>query len=160
MPSNTATVAALGPTTVPPDLLCDLPQATANAISALIPVILTNTAQQGGDGNSVADQALQLAQTALALAQSVQASIPQRRSSGSPISAVTGDSTVSATWTPAMPDADYAVQVTFYGPATAGSTNWSFCVVESSRTVDGCNIRLANVPANFFYSWVVTDLSV
>lgn len=161
MPANTAQLAALVPQPVPPDAECvsNLTQIVAG-VAAYTQVLLSTAAAQGGDGSSVADQALNVANTALALAQSVQASIPQRRANSAPEPAAAGDSTVSITWNPPMPDENYTVMLSFFGPVTAGSTNWSWCVVNGSQTLNGCQLRLANVPANFNFTWVVQDLQV
>lgn len=159
MPANLAITAALVPQPVPPDRECvsNLTQILAG-LADYTQVLLTTVGAQGGTGSSEASQALNVANTALALAQSIQASIPQRRANSTPESAAAGDSTVSITWAPEMPDTNYSVQVTFFGPVTAGATNWSYCVVNGSQTTTGCQLRLANVPNNFNYAWVVQDL--
>lgn len=161
MPANTAITGALTEQPVPPDRECvaNLSQIIAGVV-AFTQVSITQVAQQGGTGNSEAAQALNVANTALALAQSVQASIPQRRANSAPEPAASGDSTVSITWNPPMPDTLYTVMLSFFGPVTAGSTNWSWCVVDGSQTENGCQLRLANVPANFNFTWVVQDLQV
>jgi hypothetical protein len=160
MAVNTAITAALAPGTVPPDRQCVTNlQEIVDGVAAFTSVQVTPTGQQGGTGGSEAAQALNVANTALALAHSVQASIPQRRSLSQPTALPTGESTMPISWTPEMPDENYAVQITLYGPATA-TTNWSYCVVDESRTKTGCQLRFTNIPANFSVAWVVTDLSV
>jgi hypothetical protein len=146
----------------PPDAQCvtnlsEILQGAANYLT----VEITNPAEVASDGSSIANQALNLANVALATAQETAASIPERRAATEPFSIPGGsptvDSLLSLTWSPSMPDANYFVQVAFYGPA--GTTgNYSWAVVDTSRTVDGCQIRLNNIPANFKLAWVVEDL--
>lgn len=161
MPANTSVTGALVAQPVPDDRQCfSNGTQVLQLVQDFMQVLISQGTQQGGDGSSVADQALNVANTALALAQSVQASIPQRRANSAPEPAAAGDSTVSITWNPPMPDENYTVMLSFFGPVTAGSTNWSWCVVNGSQTLNGCQLRLANVPANFNFTWVVQDLQV
>lgn len=161
MPANTSVTGALVAQTAPPDRNCVTDgNQILQLVQDFVQVLITQGAQQGGEGNSVADQALQQAQIALALAQSVQASIPARRGlQGDPLPLEAGTNSVPLTWTPPMPDTNYEVRVTFYGP-NSGTANFSWWVVDSTRTVNGCNLRLVNIPTGFSMGWVVEDLSV
>jgi hypothetical protein len=142
----------------PPDAQCvtnlsEILQGAANYLT----VEITNPAEVASDGSSIANQALNVANTALATAQETAASIPARRANTEPISIPTGDSTMAIPLNPAMPDANYFVQIAFYGPVGA-TGNYSWCVVDSSRTAEGCQVRFNNIPANFKVAWVVEDL--
>jgi len=158
--NNAVTASLVLLTDPPPDAQCvqSLTEILNGAVNYLS-VEITNPAEVASDGSSIANQALQVANTALATAQATAASIPARRAATEPFSIPTGDSLLSLTWSPAMPDDKYFVQVAFYGPA-ATTGNYSWAVVDTSRTVDGCQIRLNNIPANFKLAWVVTDLTV
>lgn len=142
----------------PPDAQCvtnlsEILQGAANYLT----VEITNPAEVASDGSSIANQALNLANVALATAQETAASIPARRASSEPISLPSGDPVVSISWTPEMPDDKYFVQVCFYGPNVAG-VNFAWWVIDASRTVSGCQMKFNNIPVNFKYSWVVQDL--
>lgn len=144
----------------PPDAQCvtNLSEILNGAVNFLS-VNITDPALIQSDGSSIANLALNTANTALATAQETANSIPARRASTEPISIPTGDSTMAIPLNPSMPDANYFVQVAFYGPVTA-TGNYSWCVVDASRTVDGCQVRFNNIPANFKAAWVVQDLQV
>lgn len=161
MPANTSVTGALVAQPVAPDRECVINGTQIiQLVQDFMQVLISQGAQQGGDGNSVADQALNVANTALALAQSVQNSLPQRRGlQGDPLPLEAGPNSVPLTWTPPMPDTNYEVRVTFYGP-NSGSANFSWWVIDSTRTVNGCNLRLVNIPSGFSMGWVVEDLSV
>lgn len=158
--NNAVTASIVLLTDPPPDAQCvsTLTEILQGAAQYLT-VEITNPAEVASDGSSIANQALSVANTALATAQATAASIPARRASTEPVSIPTGDSLMPISWSPAMPDDKYFPQVAFYGPsATTG--NYSWCVVDATRTVDGCQIRFNNIPANFKAAWVVTDLQV
>lgn len=115
---------------------------------------------QGGDASSIANQALSLAQSAMALAQAVQNSIPARRgNAGSPIPLPANDSISAITWSPDMPDTNYMVNVIIYGPNSIADVNFTFFVLDSSRTVNSCQIKFLNMPAGCSYNWTIEDVS-
>lgn len=112
--------------------------------------IQTGTASgDGGNPNdSIAEQALNTANTALAAVQSLQASQKEARSSGL-ISIPTGDSNFGFTFTPPMPSTDYDIQITYYaGAAGFVAAFYNGRVLESSITVNGFNVIFDNTPAN------------
>lgn len=108
--------------------------------------------------NSIAQQALETANIALTTAQQAIASIPQKRTSEEPIAVTAGDSTLNIAFGIAMPDTNYEVRLTYYGANVAVGVFYAFRVVDGSRTVNGCNIRLDNTPANTKVAWVVEQI--
>ncbi len=78
------------------------------------------------------------------------------------MSVPSGYSLIPISWTPAMPDALYEVNVTFFGPAGSVAANpWYAVVNDASKTVNGCQIMVFDVPVTgaWFITWTVTDLS-
>lgn len=57
-----------------------------------------------------------------------------------------------------MPDTNYEVRATYFGTNVAVATFYAFRVVDGSRTVNGCQLRLDNTPSNTKLSWVVEAL--
>jgi hypothetical protein len=108
--------------------------------------------------NSIAAQALETANIAIATAQQAINSIPQTRNSGPPQLIPDGDSAMPISWSPAMPDANYAVIGTYSGTSAYPATFFAYHVEDGTRTVNGCTIRLNNTPANFKFSWFVQAL--
>lgn len=159
MPTNTQVTAAIVAGAVPPDRECirggtDVVQLVQDFCS-----VASNTTEiDSGSTNSIAQQALEQSGIALSTAQQALAAAPNRRSSGEPISIPTGDSAMALTWSPAMPDTNYEVRVTFYGTAAYPATAMGYHVEDGTRTVNGCTIRLNNIPANFKLAWVVEAL--
>ena len=166
MSTNTQVISALQFSgQVPPDQECNIGNLTAilqGAVNFL--QVVTNQAQVNdgsGSSNSIAQQALQVANLALSTAQAAVAAQPPRRTSGATnlIAVPTGDSIMPLTWTPDMPNTNYECRVTFYSPNTAHpSAYYGFRVVDSSRTVGGCQILLDNMPAGTLISFVVEAL--
>lgn len=158
MPTNTQVTSALVAQAVPADRECitNLSVVLAGVVDFV--TVASQTTESGSTGDSIAQQALQVANAALAAAQAAQASIPQQRNSGEPGSIPTGDSAMPLTWTPAMPSTNYEVRGTYYGTNAYPIAFFAFHVEDGTRTVNGCTIRLSNTPANFKFSWVVTAL--
>jgi len=158
MPTNTQQLAGLVAQPVPPDRECVRNGTEILQLVQDFMQVLVNVFQSGGSTDSVAQQALELAGVALATAQQALAATPNRRSSGEPIAVPVGDSALAITWSPALPDTNYSVDVTFYGPNIAVAVFYAFRVVDGTRTVNSCQLRLDNVPANTKIAWEVTAL--
>lgn len=127
-------------------------------IAQLLTVVSVTSEIDQQSTNSIAQQALETANIALTTAQQAISSIPQIRTSAEPLAVTAGDSTLNITWTPPMPDTFYAVLGTYYGPNTAVATFYNFRVVDGSRTVNGCQIRFDNTPANTKWSYLVQQI--
>lgn len=158
MPTNSQSLAGIVAQPVPPDRECVRNLTEILAGMQDFAQVQVNVFQSGGSTDSVAQQALELAGVALATAQQALAATPNKRSSGEPIAVVVGDSALAITWSPALPDTNYEVNVTFYGPNVAVAVFYAFRVVDGSRTVNSCQLRLDNVPINTKIAWTVTAL--
>jgi len=109
--------------------------------------------------NSLAEQALNTANTALAEVQALTAAQKQIR--GSPPQEVnSGDSVASFSFLPPMPSTDYWVCVTYY----AGNSNpvpdakvYNARVLESSITTTGFTLVLDNTPTSTKIGITVTE---
>jgi len=160
MPTNTQIVAALSWTDAPPDLAC-IP-GDINELGPLLAQFLqvnsTTSEIDTTSQDSVAQQALQQSAVALSTAQQALAAAPNKRTSDEPIAITSGDSTFNISWTPAMPDTNYEVRGTYYGANVAVAAYYNFRVIDGSRTVNGCQIRFDNTPANTKFAWVVEAL--
>lgn len=133
-------------------------QDVVNVVAAICSVVV-NLAQIPGGTDSIAQLALETANIALATAQAAQASIPQRRSSDVPVLVPAGDSVMALSWVDrAMNDTNYSVTLTWYGPNVAATQPYAFRVVDGSRTVNGCQIRIDNAPENTKVAFVVEAL--
>jgi hypothetical protein len=150
MPTNTAINFSLVAGTVPPDRNC--PKNGQEVVQLVQDFVSVNGATSSGDpvspGDSVAEQALNTANTALAAVQELQGAQKQVRASGI-IAIPTGDSNFGYTFTPAMPSVDYDISVAIYaGAAGFIGTFYGWRVLESSITVNGFNLIFDNLPAN------------
>lgn len=164
MPTNTQVTAALVLTaTVPPDQDCP-PATKTEWLQAAVDYL--GVASQDPDSpssqtNSVADQALVLANQAISQVNELKAATPARRTSGSNLIQITttGDSTGSVTFAPDMPSVNYGVNFTIHGPATA-TTGPDIFVVDGSRAVNGFQVRIVNVPVtgSWYYSYEAVEL--
>lgn len=150
MPTNTEVTLSLVAGTVPPDRNC--PKSGNDVVQLVQDFVSVNAGtSSGGSTNpndSVAEQALNTANTALAAVQGLEAAQLQERASG--IMAIpAGDSNFSYSFTPAMPSTDYDVQVTYYaGSAGFIAAFYNYRVLESSISVNGFNLIFDNTPAN------------
>lgn len=159
MPTNTEITASIVAGSVPPDRNC--PKNGQDVVNLVQDFCSINDASSSGDtGNpndSVAEQALNTANTALAGVQQLQAAQKQSRSSGL-IPIPSGDSNFVYTFTPPMPDTDYDIFVTYYaGSAGFVGTFYGNRIQESSLSVNGFTIIFDNTPANTKASVVVTQ---
>jgi len=160
MPTNTQIVAALSWTDVPPDLACnpgDLNE-LGPVLAQFLQVNSTTSEIDTTSQDSVAQQALQQSAVALSTAQQALAATPNKRTSAEPIAITAGDSVFNISWSPAMPDTNYEIRVTWYGTNVAIAQFYAFRVVDGSRTVNGATLRIDNAPANSKISWVVEAL--
>lgn len=160
MPTNTQIVAALEPHAAAPDQECVPGSMTelAAQIAALLSVVSVTSEIDQQSTNSIAQQALETANIALTTAQQAIAAIPQKRTSEEPIAVTAGDSALNIAFGVAMPDTNYEVRLTYYGVNAAVGLFYAFRVVDGSRTVNGCQIRLDNTPANTKIAWVVEQI--
>ena len=159
MAVNTAVTAALQAQSVPPDRECVRNGTEVLAlVQDFVTVVSSTTDVSGGTDNSIAQQALQVANIALATAQAAVAATPNKRTSGEPLAVTAGDSTLNISWSPAMPDANYEVRGTYYGTNVAVAAFYNFRVIDGSRTVNGCQLRFDNTPASTKFAWTVEAL--
>jgi len=158
MPTNTTVLNALqfsGP--VPPDRECSigtLTQILQGAVDFLL--LATQTQQVPGSptGDSIAQQALQVANTALAAAQAAVAAIPATRSDVA-VALPTGDSTLALSWTEPLADTNYVVLGTYIGSTTNVGTYFNFRVITGTQTINGCQVRFENTPAGYSWQYLV-----
>ncbi len=160
MPVNVQIVAALEAHPAAPDQECIPGQMTilAQRIAQLLSVVSVTSEIDQQSTNSIAQQALETANIALTTAQQAIASIPQIRSGGPPLPVVAGDSVFPITWSIPMPSTNYLVIGNFYGANSAAAQAYAFRIVDSSRTVNGCTLRLDNVPSGSSFAWVAQQL--
>lgn len=159
MAVNVSVTAALQGQTVPPDRECVRNGSEiVQLIQDFVTVVSSTSDVSGGTDNSIAQQALQIANIALATAQAAVAATPNKRTSGEPIAVTVGDSTLNISWSPAMPDANYEVRGTYYGANVAVAAFYNFRVIDGSRTVNGCQLRFDNTPANTKFAWIAEAL--
>lgn len=150
MPTNTAITLSLVAGSVPPDRNC--PTNGQQVVQLVQDFVSVNAATSTGDStnpsDSVAEQALNTANTALAAVQSLESQQKAVRTSGI-ISIPSGDSNFGFTFSPPMPSVDYDVAVTYYaGSAGFIAAFYNYRVLESSVSVNGFNLILDNTPAN------------
>ncbi len=150
MPTNTEINTSLVAGSVPPDRNC--PKSGQDVVNLVQDFVSVQSAASSGSptnpGDSVAEQALNTANTALGAVQELQAAQKETRSSGLiPISS--GDSNFTYSFTPPMPDTNYDIQVTYYAGATGYiAAYYGNRVLESSITVNGFTLIFDNTPAN------------
>ncbi len=156
MPTNTQVVAGLVLQPVPPDRECiqNLTQALQGAVDFLTVQINTQTIPGSPSGDSIAQQALQVAQLALSTATQALNAIPQTRSDTNLV-LPTGDSTIALSWTDALPDTNYAIIGTYIGPAANAAQYYNFRIITGTQTVNGCQLKFENTPANFKFAYVI-----
>lgn len=150
MPTNTEIISSIVAGTVPPDRNC--PKDGNDVVQLVQDFCSIQTGTSSGDGtnpnDSVAEQALNTANTALAGVQALQAQQKQVQSSGL-IPIPSGDSNMPFTFTPPMPSTDFDIFLTFYAGASGfASTFYGWRILESSVTVNGFTVILDNIPAN------------
>ncbi len=158
MPTNTTVLNALqfsGP--VPPDRECSigtLTQILQGAVDFLLLATQTQQVPGSSTGDSIAQQALQVANAALAAAQAAVAAIPPTRSDVA-IALPTGDSTIALSWTEPLPDLNYVVLGTYIGGIPNVATYFNFRIIAGSKTLNGCQVRFENTPAGYSWQYLV-----
>lgn len=162
MAQNSSVPIALVAQPVPPDRECvtTLTEILQGAVDFLAFDLLASLEQGSAfpTTNNTAQQALNTANSALAIAETLQGQQPKLRYSGeTPIALSTGDPTVTFAFGTPMPDSNYEVRVTFFGPVgSAGS--YTYKVIDGSRSAGGCSIQFNNIPANTSYIAVAQQL--
>jgi hypothetical protein len=159
MPTNEAITSGLVfPGQVPADRECEISN-LSEIIQGVVDFTSIQTTNPDGTptppDDSVAQLALSQANAALALAQSVQASQKETRSS-SPQAIPTGDSTTTFNWNPPLPSTNYDINITIYAGAVGHpSAYYGWRVLASSVSTGGVSILLDNIPANSSASYRV-----
>lgn len=134
---------------VPPDQDCNISSLTAILTGAVnFLSVQQNPAGEGpAPDNSIAEQALNAANTALAQIAAINGAAKARRTIA-PQPIPTGDSFFTFTF-PEMPSTDYDVIVTLYaGTSTHPTQFYGFRILKSSITTTGVTISFDNTPAN------------
>lgn len=151
MPTNTAITSSIVAGTVPPDRMCvKTGQDVVNLVQDFASIQSQDSEAPAGPDNSIAEQALNTANTALGAVQELQAAQKEVRSSGI-ITVPTGDSNYTYGFTPAMPSTDYDISVAIYAAALGFVSNtqlYNWRVLESSLSVNGFTLIFDNLPAN------------
>lgn len=150
MPTNTEINSSIVAGNVPADRNC--PKNGQDVVDLVQDFCSIQSSSSSGDvappNDSVAEQALNTANTALAAVQELQAAQREVRASGI-IAIPSGDSNFGYTFTPPMPDTNYDIQVTYYaGAAGFIAAFYNYRVLESSLSVNGFNLIFDNTPAN------------
>lgn len=150
MPTNTAITSSIVAGSVPPDRDC--PKTGQQVVNLVQDFCSIQSATSSGDptnpNDSVAEQALNTANTALAAVQGLEAAQKQVRTSGI-IAIPSGDSNFGFTFAPPMPSTDFDISVTYYAGATGFvSAFYNNRVLESSISVNGFNLIFDNTPTN------------
>lgn len=159
MPTNTQVTAALQAQNVPPDRECvqNLTEVIQGVVD-FVSIVTTAGETPGSPTDSIAQQALQVANVALATANQALAATPNKRSSGVPLLISSGDSTLNISWSPAFPNTNYEVRGTYFGTNVPVAAFYAFRIVIGSQTVSGCTLRFDNTPVGSQFAWVVEAL--
>lgn len=151
MPTNTSIQSSLVAGTVPPDQCPKTGQDIVNLVQNFMSVQTTSEdGTPSGPDNSIAEQALNTANTALAGVQSLQAAQKEVRTSER-IALTSGNSNFTFNFGAPMPSTDYTVEITFFAGSTgfiAGNDGFSGRVLESSITETGFTVIFSNIPSN------------
>jgi hypothetical protein len=151
MPTNTEIISSLVAGTVPDDRNCPKSgQDVVNLVQDFVSV-QSGTASGGGQNpnDSVAEQALNTANTALEAVQTLTAAQKEVRVTGTPIPIPTGDSNFSYSFTPPMPSTEYTISIAYYaGAAGFVGAFYGWRILQSSVTVNGFSLIFDNTPAN------------
>lgn len=150
MPTNTSIQSSLVAGSVPPDRDC--PKSGQDVVNLVQDFVSVQTTSEDGTptgpDNSIAEQALNTANTALGAVQELQSAQKETRSSGL-IAIPNGDSNFAYSFSPPMPSTDYDINVTYYtGAAGFIAAFYNNRVLESSISVNGFNLIFDNTPAN------------
>lgn len=161
MSSNSVTQAALVPQPVPPDAEC------VNTLSQIVAGVCAYTSisglasQVGGQGvvpsNNVANQALTIANQALAAVNALALRVPTYRGSPNQIGIIAGDSVQTLTWTD-LGTTNYVLSLTLYGPSGHPGAYYNWRAVDGSQSSTGISISFDNIPSGFSFSWLVSTI--
>lgn len=148
MPTNSQVNSSIVAGTVPPDQCWRSPQEIVDGVAAYSSIQNATPESSGsGPSDSIAQQALNTANTALATANAVQAAQKEFRAIN-PQSVPDGDSSFVVTF-PEMPSVDYNISLTFYAGADAHpAAYYAARVLSSSITTTGFTVLVDNAPAN------------
>lgn len=161
--TNQATIGVLESRPVPPDLQCDLPQRTADAIAKVMRIagLASQVASPTGVTpvtNNIGQQALQLAQELQETVRTLTANQVQRRVVALRANIPSGDSVQSFVISPVMPSENYEVRLTYFGAATHPSAHYGWRVVAGSQSQNGFQITFDNVPVGTQATVIVEEL--
>jgi len=151
VPTNTEIIESIVAGTVPDDRNCPKNgQDVVNLVQDFCSIQSgTASGDSGNPNDSVAEQALNTANTALAGVQELQSAQKEVRVTAEPIAIPNGDSNYSYTFTPPMPSTNYTVSVSYYAGATGFvSAFYGWRILQSSVTVNGFSLIFDNTPAN------------
>ncbi len=153
MPTNQTTIAALESRPVPPDLLCIIPQALADALPQVIRVVGLASQVQGASGvtpitNNTGQQALTLAQSNLVKIQALQEQVVERRLVAYRQNVNPGDSVQPFAISPAMPTDQYMISVMFEGPASHPSAYYGWRLVTGTQTTNSFSLSFDNISSS------------
>lgn len=151
--TNQAQIAVLESTPVPQDLLCVLPQATADAVAKTIKVSGLASQVQGAAGvtpvtNNVGQQALTLAQQNAQDLSTLSEKTLQTRVLATRQNVVAGDSIQVFGISPAMPTTEYILLVNFNGPTTHPSDYYNWRIVNGTQSTNSVSISFDNAPSS------------
>ncbi len=151
MPTNTQITSSIVAGTVPDDRNCPRTgQQIVDLVQDFTSIQNTGGEAPAGPDNSIAEQALNTANTALAEVQALSAAQKQTRTLD-PQPIPTGDNTFVFGFQPPMPSTDYDILLTLYDGAAAPAHPAAYYgarVWEPSITVTGFNVILDNIPAS------------
>lgn len=156
MPANSAISTTVSWADLPPDLQCapgDMNQ-LGPLIAQGLQISSTEGAPSSDPSNSIAQQALETANAALAQANAALAAIPNFRI-GSVQAISAGDTTLAVSWSPPMPSTNYFAILAFYGADAAVAVFYASRVVDGSRAVSSCTFRVDNAPTATQVSYLI-----
>lgn len=165
--TNQATIATLESRIIPPESQCDLPQATADAIAKHIRVVGLASQIASPSGvttpvtNNVGQQALTLAQGNAEKITTLEGNVAHKRVVAYRNNVPQGDSVQPYAISPAMPDSNYEVRVSFYGGSTHPTNIYGWRILDGSVQSNQFSIVYDNVPASTLVTVIVEqNLSV
>lgn len=161
MATNSVTQAALVGLPIPPDLACVKDAQSIQAMIIATCAISGLASQVGGQGvvpsNNVANQALTIANQALAAVNALALRVPTYRGSPNQIGIIAGDSVQTLTWTD-LGTTNYVLSLTLYGPSGHPGAYYNWRAVDGSQSSTGISISFDNIPSGFSFSWLVSTI--
>lgn len=149
MPTNSQITSSIVAGTVPPDRNCPTNgQQIVELIQDFTSIQNSGGEAPAGPDNSIAEQALNTANTALAEVQALTAAQKQFRDLD-PQALPEGDNTFVFSFQPPMPSTDYSIGLTLFAGAVGHpSAYYGVRVLESTITTTGFSVLLDNIPAS------------